>query len=265
MVKHLSREERQEIIKEDFRFLDEVKVQNINGKLMMGDGQMPHNVSHILYEKEFVEKWLMQFALGNEHGINYFKADDWFVFSANGTRAVMVVDDNHEPLLVIAPMIQHNLTAKEFELLKQASRFIHSNSVDTMKSKDPNANLGIARAVSETLKQRKRVTLTEMIIPEFYTKHGIIPEVEQQVYYIKDVLLRNAAPIDDINKLRYALYANYRKEPVTQEQFDLVERLTKTSPMAFTFNPESIAKLKVEGNPAAKAEERSTPTDPLEC
>jgi hypothetical protein len=264
-AQHLSKEERAEIIKEDFRFLDEVQIQKVNGKPMMSDGTMPHNVSHVIYEKEFVEKWLMGFALGNYRGINYFKADEWFSLSANGTRAVMVVDDDHKPLLVIAPMITHNLSPREFQLLQQASRYIHSNSVDTIKANDPNANLGIARKIKETLAEKKRITLTEMVIPEFYEKHGIIPEVEQQVYYIKDNLLQGAAPIDDINRLRHVLYANYRKENISQEEFELVERLTRNTPLVFQFNPECLNAVKVNATKGVAAETRETPVDPLEC
>lgn len=269
-MSQMTKQDREEILKEDFAFLDSVKVQNINGKLMMSDGELPFSVSTVLYEKDFVRDWLMPFAIGNELGKNYFKVNEWFQISANGTRAVMVVDDDYKPVLIIAPMINHNLTQREYQMMEQASRMIHSHSADTMKKNDPNANLGLARALTKALDGKKRTTLTEMVAPEFYLKHGVIPEVEKQIYYIKDNLNNNQRDIKEINAIRPVLYANHRKEPVTQEQVSQVNRLM-TGNTEFQFNEESIkghkegyerilgtGKSNISGT-------REKPTDPLEC
>lgn len=267
-MSQMSKQDREDILKEDFAFLDNVKVQNINGKMMMSDGDLPFSVSTVLFEKDFVRDWLMPFAIGNDLGKNYFKVNEWFAISANGTRAVMVVDDDYKPVLIVAPMINHNLTQKEYQMMEQASRMIHSHSADTMKKNDPNANLGLAKALTKALDGKKRVTLTEMIAPEFYVKHGVIPEVEKQIYYIKDNLNNNQREIAEINAIRPTLYANHRKEPVTQEQVSAVNRLM-TGNTEFTFNEESI-----KGHKAGyerilgKGEVTSNkvkPTDPLEC
>lgn len=264
----MTRQDREDILKEDFAFLENVKVQDINGKLMMSDGELPFSVSTVLYEKDFVRDWLMPFAIGNDLGKNYFKVNEWFAISANGTRAVMIVDDDHKPVLIIAPMINHNLTQKEYQMMEQASRMIHSHSADTMKKNDPNANLGLARALTKALDGKKRVTLTEMVAPEFYLKHGVIPEVEKQVYYIKDNLNNNQRDIAEINAIRPILYANHRKEPVTKQQVGEVNRLM-TGNTEFSFNEESIKgieggyeRVTVSG---VNSKGKEAPTDPLEC
>lgn len=261
-MSQMTKQDRDDILQEDFAFLQSVKVQDVNGKLMMSDGEVPFNVETVIYEKDFVRDWLMPFAIGNDLGKNYFKVNEWFQISGNGTRAVMVVDDDHKPVLIIAPMIAHNLTEREYQIMSQASRMMHSHSADTMKKNDPNANLGLARALTKALDQKKRVTLTEMIAPEFYAKHGVIPEVEKQIYYIKDNLNDNRRDIKEINAIRPALYANHRKEPVTQEQVDQVQELM-TSNKEFVFNEESIKGIKKGA--AARSEERDVPVDPLEC
>jgi hypothetical protein len=254
----MSAEMRKDVIMEDFRFLDDIKIHNQDGKLMLGDDKMPFNISQIFYEKEFVEKWLMGFALGNQYGINYFRADEWFAFSGNGTRAVMVVDDNHKPLLVIAPMIQHKLSQREFKILRAASMYIQQSNADTMRANDPNANLGVAKKLAEVLKDTKRITLPDMITPEFYEKHGIIPEVEQQVYYIKDKINEGRAKIDDITKVRHMLYANHKGQALTKEEREFLDVLSKGM---FVFNEKTAEAAKTE----AVAEVREQPSNPMEC
>jgi hypothetical protein len=262
-MSQMTKQDREDILQEDFAFLQTVKVQDVNGKLMMSDGEVPFNVETVLYEKEFVRDWLMPFAIGNDLGKNYFKVNEWFQISGNGTRAVMVVDDDHKPVLIIAPMINHNLTEREYRMMEQASRMIHSHSADTMKKNDPNANLSLAKALTAALDKKKRVTLTEMIAPEFYAKHGVIPEAEKQIYYIKDNLNNNSRDIKDINAIRPTLYANHRKEPVTQEQVEQVNALM-TGNTEFHFNEESIKDAKKSVS-VRRSDDREVPSDPLEC
>lgn len=256
-MSQMSAEQRKDVIMEDFRFLDDIKVHNQDGKLMLGDGKLPFNVSHIFYEKDFVEKWLMCFALGNYYGINYFRAEEWFSFSGNGTRAVMVVDAEHKPVLIIAPMIQHKLSQKEFKILRAASMYIQQSNADTMRKNDPNANLGVARKLAEALKDTKRITLTDMVTPAFYEKHGIIPEVEQQVYYIKDKINEGRAKIDDINNARHMLYANHKGQALSKEETEFLTQLSKGT---FTFNEKTAEAAQTE-----VAEERAQPSNPMEC
>ncbi|MGB3945556.1 MAG: hypothetical protein WBK76_01835, partial [Candidatus Saccharimonadales bacterium] len=70
MQQGMTKEMRDNIIQEDFGFLNEIVVHNVDGKLLMGDSSIPYNVGYIFYEKDFIRDWLMSFALGNNYGKN---------------------------------------------------------------------------------------------------------------------------------------------------------------------------------------------------
>lgn len=255
-MQQMSKDVRDQIIKEDFRFLEEITIHEVGGKLMLGDGELPFNVAHVFYEKEFVRKWLMAFALGNNYGVNYFNADAWFALTENGMKHAMVVDENHKPLLVIPPIITTNLSPRDYAILRAASTQMQAVAADTLRKNDPNANLSLANQLQNYFSTLKRLTLTDMVNAEFYTKHGIIPEVEQQIYYIKDNINNGQAPLEDITKSRDILYRNYRDEPITQEEQEFIDRLAKGE---FTFKNPPVKKTVQEKVAAEK------PFDPFEC
>lgn len=223
------------IIKEDFRFLDDVKVHKVDGTLMLGDQELPYNVSKVMTESEFVSDWIMGFALGNSLGINYFNSKDWLAFTNNGTRAVMIVENENQtkPIAIIRPLIAHNLTQNEVTILRRLNERLHSLSGDTMNGANPHASLGLAKGVGEMLEGVERLTLTNMIPKTLYEKHGINPEVEQRVYYTKDILNEGKRPIEDINKLRPIFYKIEKGEKITKEEKDFVTEVTLGT---FVFN-----------------------------
>lgn len=252
----MDKEQRQAIINEDFGWLQDITVHDVDGKLMLGDGDMPFNVAAVLREKDFIKDWLMGFALGNSLGINYFNAQEWHKMSNRGTQAVLVIDDNDQPVVLVRPLISHNMTAHDFELMRAVSRHIQQVQADTTRSKDPNASMRVAGLVKEHL-QAKRLTITELVSDEFYEKHGIVPVVEQKIYYIKDVIRRGTAKLEDVTKSRDILYRDHRKEAVTAEEYRFLHELSKG---------EFVIDDKVEAAPTSlAASERETPSNPLEC
>lgn len=251
----MEKHERQAIIDNDFGWLKEIQVLEIDGKLMLGDGDMPFNVSLVMREDEFVRKWLMGFAIGNSLGTNYFNAQEWHSRTNRGTQSALIVDNENKPVALIRPLISHNLNAHDFELLRAASRHIQQVQADTVRSNDPNASMGVANLVKNHL-QAKRLTITDLVAPEFYAKHGIVPEVEQKIYYIKDIIRRGQAPIEDINKSRDILYRDHRKEVVTAEEYKFLAELSLG---------EFIVDEKLEAAPTTAAGEREKPSNPLEC
>lgn len=252
----MNKEQRQAIIAEDFGWLKEIQILKIDGKLMLGgDDNMPFNVAAVLRESDFVKDWLMGFALGKDHGVNYFNAPKWHEISNRGTQSVLVVDDNDQPVLLVKPLIAHNMTPHDFEMMRAVSRHIQQVQADTTRSQDPNASMGVASMVKKHI-QAKRLTITELVSPEFYAKYGIIPVVEQKIYYIKDIIRQNKAPIEDINKSRDILYRDHRKEPVTVEEYKFIEELSLGN---------FIIEGKVETAPTTAVAEREAPSNPLEC
>lgn len=256
----MSREDRKALIMEDFNWLDDIKVHNLNGKLLLGDAELPYNIGHIFYEKEFTEKYLMGFALGNAQGINYFPVETWCSFTNNGTRAVLVVDEEHTPVLLIPPLLAHKLTARDFQIMRAVSWHMHHNSADTQFGKDPNLNLSLSKKISERLDETKRTTYPEMILPEFYEKKGIIPEVEQKIYFIKDQVRGKKDPVavDDLTKLRPIMYKHHRGEPVTKE-----ERKFVTDMLRDKFDIEGLTNAPAAAKEAQQ--ENKAPDNPLEC
>lgn len=245
------------IIKEDFRFLEDVKVHKVDGTLMLGDQELPYNVSKVMTEAEFVRDWIMGFALGNSLGINYFNSKDWLSFTNNGTRAVMIVENENQskPIAIIRPLIAHNLTQNEVTILRRLNERLHSLSGDTMNGANPHASLGLAKGVGDMLEGVERLTLTNMIPMSLYAKHGIIPEVEQRIYYTKDILNEGNRPIEDINKLRPIFYKMEKGEKITNEEKAFVTEVTLGN---YVFD-----------NPEANVTEEqvvdSAPKDPFSC
>lgn len=258
----MSREQRKALIMEDFNWLDDIKVHKIDGKLLLGDADIPYNIGHIFYEKEFVQKWLMGFALGNYHGINYFPLEKWAAMTNNGTRAVMVVDDDHKPVLLIPPLLAHKLSAQDFRVMRAVSWHMHHQSADTQFGKDPNLNLRLSKEITNRMDETKRITYTEMILPEFFAKYNIIPEVEQKVYYIKDVIRGKNDPIsnEDVNeKLRPIMYKLHKGETVTKEEKAFVVDAVRDRFVIAGVN---------DGEQAAAEKEQAedqTPDNPMEC
>lgn len=253
----MNKDARDALINADFGFLNDITVHEIDGKFMMGNDSLPFNVACILTEKEFIKNWLMGFALGNDLGINYFNSITWHAMTNKGTQAALVVDseDGNKPVLLVQPMITHSLTPHDFALLRITSQHIQQVQADAQKSQDPNATMGAAQMLKERI-QAKRITITELVSPEFYAKHGIIPAVEQKIYYIKDVIRKGQAPIEDINKSRDMLYRDHRGEHVTDEEYQFLYTLSKGN---------FIIEGKVGKAAMATSAAKEEPENPLEC
>lgn len=253
----MNKDIREALIDSDLGFLNDITVHEIDGKLMMGNDSLPFNVACVLTEKEFVKNWIMPFALGNDLGINYFNGPVWHSMTNKGTQAVMVVDDDDHnvPVLLVQPMITHSLTPGDFELLRLTSQHIQQVQADVQRSQDPNATMGAAKMLRDRI-EAKRITITDLVSPEFYAKHGIIPAVEQKIYYIKDIIRKGKAPIEDITKSRDMLYRDHRGEHVTDEEYQFLYTLSQGN---------FIIEGKVGKAAVASAAEKEEPSNPLEC
>lgn len=210
----------------ELEFLKDLRVHTINGKLALGDEKLPFNVAKIYSEKEFVDVWLMQFALGNHYGINYFNHREWGKETNLGTLAAMVVDEEGKPVLFVPPVISTNMTDRDYELLRMASWTVNNNMNDNMKKNDPNASLDVARKIHQHITQ-KAMTLTDLIVPEFYAKHNVVPEVEQQAFYLRDVINNGAVDIKDMVEVREILYKVHRNEELTSVEKEKINTLSR--------------------------------------
>lgn len=226
----------QDMLKEDLGFLEDIVVHEIDGKKMMGTADLPFNVAVILDEKEFVKKWLMPFALGNDNGINYFPGIEWSKMTNRGMQSAMVVDENNKPVCLIGPLTSHNLTDRDFALLRMASLQIQQNQANEQTKMNLAASMPTARMLEREL-SKARVSITDLVAPEFYAKHGINPKAEKKIYYIKDVINKVKDPvtneivstitIEEVNRSRPLLYKLEAGETLSQEDYRFLHIISK--------------------------------------
>lgn len=256
----MNKAHREALINEDFGWLKDLAVHEHDGKMMLGDEYSAYNISAVIREKDFIKNWFMSFAIANTfrapEGKSYFDLGGWGKLSNRGTRSVMVVDETNTPVFVIAPLVSHNMSEDDFKILRRVAQEIDQIQADNMRKNDPNASMGIAQWAAEGIKAKPR-KLQDLIPDWFYQKHGIIPKVEQSIYYIKDVLREGKAPIEDINRSRDILYRNHRKEPVSREEYEFIHQLSKGE---FIIPEGIVNKTTGDGNDVP-----DTPDNPLEC
>lgn len=255
---------KQRIIEESFGWLKDYTISEIDGKKMMTlKGEtVPFNVADTIDEREFISKWLIPFALGNHHGYNYFPMGEWLDISEDGLQSVMVVDAENKPVLIIPPLVSNNLGPEQYRMFRHIELAIKQISADSMRAQDPMASIGLVDASEASLSKVTPRTITDLVSPWYYAKHGIIPEVEQKVYYIHDHINGGKLTAAELTAARPILYKAHRNEPVTQEEKDLINRLVKNE-WDVDFG---TGAAKSEAAPAAHAPSTDPENyDPLEC
>lgn len=229
--------ERDQIIENDLGWAKNIKVTEIDGKLMMGNNgkkDLPYNISHVMKEEEFVKKWMLAFAVGNRLGVNYFNQGEWFSFSYGGTRAVLIVGLNpstgaYEPIFAVPPLTTINLTKEDREKLRLATGVMYANSEDAAKKNDINANLSVANTLSDDRigLEAPAMEMSDLVRADFFAKYNIVPEVERGVYYIRDVV-REGQPtkIEDLDRARSILHRDHLGKQVTKAEYEFLHELS---------------------------------------
>lgn len=219
------------IIEEAFGWLKDYSVTEIDGKRMMtakGE-QVPFNVKAVLLESQFVRDWLIPFALGISNGRNYFPVAQWMDISEDGSQSVMVVTDEkpHKPLLIIPPLSSNNMGPEQFRAFRKIEHAIKVIANDGQRSADPMASAALAGQSKNALKDVKQRTITELVSPWYYESKGIVPLVEQQLYFIYENINNKAISLDELSAARPILYKAHRNEFVSNEEKELINRLVK--------------------------------------
>lgn len=214
------------LLEEDLAFLKDIRVHVVNGKRMMGTEQRAFNVEKVYTEEEFVKHWLMQFTLGNKYGVNYFNSAAWGRETNMGTLCVMVVDNEDKPLFIIPPITSTDLSPRDFDLLRAASLAISNNRSPFNGVNDPNQSLRVAREVQKHL-GGKRISFTDMVPEWFYERHSIDPDIEQKVFYIKDVINQGVVDLELLNQARVILYKEKKGEKVTKDEYQLLTDVSR--------------------------------------
>ena len=227
---------RDQIIENDLGWAKNIKVTEVDGKLMMGNpgDALPFNISHVMKEEEFVKKWMLAFAVGNRLGVNYFNQGEWFNFSYGGTRAVLIVGLNpttgvYEPVFAVPPLTTINLTKEDREKLRLAAGVMHANSEDASKKNDINANLSVANTLADERigLEAEAMEMSDLVRPEFFAKYKIIPEVERGVYYIRDVVREGQkTDPDDLYRAHKILRRDYLGKQVTKDEYKFLHEFS---------------------------------------
>jgi hypothetical protein len=258
-----ARSTKQAIIEESFGWLKDYTVSEVDGKRMMTmKGEtVPFNVATVIDEQEFLRDWLMGFALGNYHGHNYFKVQQWLELSADGLQSVMVVDANNKPMLIIPPLVSNNMGPEQYRMFRSIEMAIKQISADSMLRDNPMASAALTKTSGASLANVKQRTITDLVSDWYYAKHDIIPEVEQKIYYIRDNINQGQVKAEDLSRARPILYKAHRNEPVTQEEKDHINKLVKGQ-FDVDFGTGAVATpepTQSNGTPAGQD------YDPLEC
>lgn len=253
---------KQRIIEESFGWLKDYTISEVDGKRMMvAKGETkPFNVATIMDESEFLAKWLIQFALGRRHGRNYFDTDGWLALSAEGLQSVMIVDENSKPMLIIPPLVSNNLGPEQYKMFRNIEMAIKNIAADGQRSADPMASAQLAEHAANSLSNVKPRTITDMVSDWYYAKQNIVPDVEGQIWFIRDIIHNENVAEELLTKARPILYKAYRNEPVSNEEKEFINKLVKEE-YDIDF-----------GTGAAKSEPKDNQTpgadqayDPLEC
>lgn len=254
---------RDRMIEAAFGWLRTVDTMEIDGKKMMvnKDDNKPYNVADIIPEAEFIRDWLIPFALGRDHGRNYFPTAEWIAISGDGLQSVMIVDKEGRPMFLVPPLVSTNMGPEHQTMFRNLELAIKQIAADEQRKHMPDASAHLAHQVGDSLANVKPKTVTDMIPPWFYAKCGIIPEVEKQIYYIGDVVNPGVNKDDLNNKARPILYKAFKREKVTADEKKFITEITNGE---FKFE-ESASDTAVKPN-ADKADDTPDPEyNPLEC
>lgn len=216
-------------LNEDLHFLTEMSIHNADGKRYLGTEKRAFNIGWRLSESQFVREWLIQFALGNDSGINYFNGNLWVEETNKGRLCVEVYADNNpdKTVLIIPPIIATSLNINDYAVIRKAVEIMNSNIADENKTMNPDSNLPVARELAKYL-NGKRTTLTDMVPEHFYKKHGVVPLVEKQCFFIRDVINADKElDVDDLYKLREILYRKHSEEVISVKDREFCDGLSR--------------------------------------
>lgn len=227
-------QQQQRILNEDLSYLKEMYIHDSEGKRYLGNEKKAFNIEWQLKESEFVKNWLLQFALGNDTGVNYFNISEWGKHTNNGQGLVEVLSDDEKDgapvsLFIIAPLMAANMTAQDYQLIRQAILMINNNMVDEQQTRIVDSNKPIADELA-TLIDSKRTPIPHQVPDWFYKKHGIVPLVEQQCFFIRDIINKDKPySHETYYRLRDILYKKFNKETISADEKIFVNEISRNN------------------------------------
>ncbi|QYN80025.1 hypothetical protein PQD71_gp132 [Kosakonia phage Kc263] len=234
--------------------LGSIRSVEINGKTVIQtqDGEFIEYV--LMDEQYFVEHWLVQFAIGNVSGRNYFNQEAWNKLTDGYTKGVIILNDDQQPVVLIRKFIDMDLNANQQAIFDQYTRTASHAANIPNKDEVDQIMTSLSSILSGVAQQNPDYdTLTALVPYEYYLSKGIDPTVVKQVIYIRDTYTYKGQPIqpdgDLLKQVEAILYKNARNELITKEEIALINEITDNQ---FEFNG---TVNKVETNNSQPAQE----------
>lgn len=183
-------------------------------------------VEHVVMEEEyFVNNWLSQFAIGHAGNKNYFDMETWNQLTDNFTKGVIIIDDKKLPVLVIRKFTEMVLPEDLLEKLSFCGNFASRAKFVTDEQEKSQLIRQFAEQVQYITEYadsgEEDDTLTALIPPAFYKKHGVHPLTMKQLIYIRDTYKVADLPIDpdgDIFKRLESVISRFNNGEVISDQ-----------------------------------------------
>ena len=214
-------------------------------------------VEHVLMEEEyFVQNWLTQFAIGHAGEKNYFDMETWNQLTDNFTKGVIVINEDRHPVLIIRKFTEMVLPDDLMEKLAFCSNYASKAKFVTDEAEKTALIKQFAEQVNAitTYAGVDEDSLTSLIPPAFFEKHGIHPLTMKQLIYIRDtykVAGQSIDPDSDIFKRLESVITRFNKgEKVNDQDKKFVLEITQNE-FLFDYEDHSIEEpISIEKTPS---------------
>lgn len=258
----VSSEKHQARLKEDFGWIGNLKIEDVDGQRAIRDESGTYIISDAsITESAFVQRWLDQFALGYVGTSNYFDATTWGKLTHGHQRGVVVTDDEGKPLFVIPPLSRAPFTPTEQYVLDLAHKS-YTNAASAEETGDTHRAQEIITQTSSLIKQHisdESVTVTDLIPEWFYEKYHVVPYIKRSLVYCRDIYGLNPAFHADWEMAEGIFTDIYKRRALSEYQLRFMEILTSGE-----WTPPEYEVVEDLGNPQPRVPSNSTDFDPFD-
>lgn len=211
----------------DFRFMENVGVKEIDGKKYLTVNGDIINASAMMSKTQFIHNWLLQFTLGWVGEKSYFDFEGWYEVSNDGRSTVIIhSDDNPNELLFVIPaFIDMGLNGPETKALAEASAYL-SHAYSATEATRATEILETGSNYVQRILGTKPRFIHELVPNYIYEELDIVPEVNRQMIFCKDrYKIEPATPAWKYAEHCFRLI--HKGEGLNKEQREFIDTLTQ--------------------------------------
>lgn len=258
----VSNEKHQARLKEDFGWIGNLKIEDIDGQRSIRDESGTYIISDAsITESAFVQRWLDQFALGYVGTSNYFDATTWGKLTHGHQRGVVVTDDEGKPIFVIPPLSRAPFTPTEQYVLDLAHKS-YTNAASAEDTGDTHRAQEIISQTSQLIKEHisdESITVTDLIPDWFYEKYHVVPFIKRSLVYCRDIYGLNPGIHADWEMAEGIFTDIHKRRALDEYQLRFMEILTSGE-----WTPPEYDVVEDLGNPQQRVPSNSTDSDPFD-